>query len=205
VVPIKKYSHGELEKIAEDFLNKWGGGKYDGRMVRIEALIEGYGYSIWPFPGLSQIAEAYIPAMDGYIFVDEFEYNRSSKRLRFTLAEELAHILVHRPLFAGKSPAQIKQFQQEITAAEYKIIEQNAKYLAGAILMKQEFFRERFKHFSEIQSVRTNNNLHILRYVVRELNLDFDTSCYAICLRALHLGLIDQEQLDDLMEDNPSW
>ncbi len=204
-MPIKKHSQPELEKIANDFLDEWGTGKYDGRMLLLESLIESYGYTIWPFPGLSQIAEAYIPAKPGYIFVDEDEYNRSSKRLRFTLAEELAHILLHRPIFLDKTPAEIKQIQQAITDPEYKSIEKDAKYLAGALLMRESLFRERFNYFYEAQAARIENNLHVLRFVVRELNKDFNVSCYAICLRALHLKLIDQEQMDDLMQDNPRW
>jgi Zn-dependent peptidase ImmA (M78 family) len=205
-VPIKNHSDIELEQIADSFLNQWAKGKYDGRSLNLELLIEGFGYHIWPFPNLSQIAEAYVPAKRGYIFIDEEQYlNPWSFRVRFTLAEELAHILLHRPMFEGKTSAQIKALQQEITDSQYRIIEKNAKYLAGAILMKRSLFRDRFEFFFRQQSIRTSSRLQILRYVVRELSRDFNVSCYAIAIRSRDLDLIDQQQLDDLMEANQYW
>jgi Zn-dependent peptidase ImmA (M78 family) len=207
-VPIKNHSKAELEQIADDFLNRWGRGKYDGngRSLRVEALIEGYGYHIWPVPNLAQIAEAYIPVKAGYIFVDEDQYlNPWSFRVRFTLTEELAHVLLHRPIFEGKDISQIIIIQQAITDAEYRTIERNAKYLAGAILMRRHLFKERFAFFFRQQSLRSSNRLQILKFVVRELSRDFNVSCYTVAIRARDLDLIDQQQLDDLMEENQHW
>jgi Zn-dependent peptidase ImmA (M78 family) len=163
---------------------------------------EALGYYIFQVPGLAEIAEAYVPAKPGYIFVDEDQYQKAviSFRWRFTIAEELAHILLHRPFFEGKSTKQISQIRDGFSDDDYRIIEKNAKYLAGCILMPRTEFKARFGHFAEIQSQKTSNRLHLLRYVVRQLSMDFNISCYSVSLRALHLGLIDQEQLDDLIE-----
>lgn len=198
---VKNYSNEDLEKTAENFLKKYAQGKYDNRALLVEWVIESFGYYIFPIPGLAEIAEAYIPAKPGYIFVDEEQYlNGTSFRWRFTIAEELAHILIHRPIFEGKSTKQIGQMQEIFSDDDYRIIEKNAKFLAGCILMPRAEFKARFIHFSEIQSQKTSNLLKILRYVVRQLSMDFNISCYSVSIRALHLGLIDQEQLDDLIE-----
>jgi Zn-dependent peptidase ImmA (M78 family) len=108
-------------------------------------------------------------------------------------------------MFEGKTISEIKAFQEAISDGEYRTIEKNAKYLAGAILMERSFFEERFAFFFRQQSIRTTNRLHILRFVVRELSRDFNVSCYAVALRARNLNLIDQQQLDDLMEANQHW
>lgn len=198
---VKNYDKPSLEKISEDFLKHNAQGKYDNRMLLIEPLIESYGYQIFPIPGLAEIAEAYLPAKPGYIFVDEEQYlNGTSFRWRFTIAEELAHILIHRPIFEGKPIEEIIRIQEELSDADYQVIERNAKYLAGCILMPQHFFNDRFSHFVDIQSQKTSNSLKILKYVVRQLSMDFNVSCYSVAIRALHLGLIDQQQLDDLLE-----
>jgi Zn-dependent peptidase ImmA (M78 family) len=199
-MPVKNHSNESLEKIAEDFLKKYGQGKYDGHALLIEVLIESFGYYIFPVPGLAEIAEAYVPVKRGYIFVDEEQYQNAviSFRWRFTIAEELAHILLHRPLFEGKSAKQIVQIQEGFSDEDYRIIEKNAKFLASCILMPKEDFKTRFIHFTTIQSQRTSNSLQILKYVVRQLNMDFNVSCYSVSLRALHLNLIDQQQMDDL-------
>jgi Zn-dependent peptidase ImmA (M78 family) len=200
-MPVKNHSNEDLETIAENFLAQRARGKYDGHSLRIEALIESTGYYIFQIPGLAEIAEAYIPAMPGYIFVDEEQYlNGISFRWRFTIAEELAHVLIHRPLFEGKSSKEIIKIQDGYTDADYRIIEKNAKFLAGSILMPRGVFRERFAHFQALQSQRSANVLDILKYAVRQLSRDFNVSCYAVALRALHLEIIDQQQLDDLIE-----
>jgi hypothetical protein len=198
---VKSHSNANLEKIAEDFLKQYGQGKYDGLCLCIEWVIESFGYQIFPIPGLAEIAEAYIPAKPGYIFVDEEQYLTGiSFRWRFTIAEELAHILIHRPLFEGKSAKQIAQIQEGFSDDDYRIIEKNAKFLAGCILMPRTDFQKRFDYFYEVQSQRTSNLLTILKYVVRQLSMDFFVSCHSVSIRALHLGLIDQQQLEDLME-----
>lgn len=199
---VKNFDKHSLEKLAEDFLKQKAQGKFDHRSLLIEWLLESCGYTIFPVPGLAEIAEAYVPAKRGYIFVDEEQYlnGNSSFRWRFTLAEEFAHILLHRPLFEGKTTKEIVKIQDGFSDADYRTIEKNAKYLAGCILMPQGVFKERFAHFAAIQSQQTTNSLSILKYVVRQLSMDFNVSCYSVSIRALHLGLIDQEQLDDLLE-----
>ena len=116
-MPVKNHTNENLEKTAEDFLKKHAQGKYDGRALHIEALIESLGYYIFPVPGLIEIAEAYVPAKPGYIFVDEDQYQNASIsfRWRFTIAEELAHILLHRPIFEGKTAKQIEQIHNEFS------------------------------------------------------------------------------------------
>lgn len=199
-MPIKRHSNEHLEIIAEGFLKEKSAGYYDGLSLLIEPLIESVGYTIFPIKGLAEIAEAYIPVKRGYIFVDEDQYmNGGSFRWRFILAEELAHSLIHRPLFDGKTPEEIAAFQEAISDKEYLNIEQEAKYLAGALLMPRKKFAERFDHFYSIHSQRLTNNLRILKAVVRDLNLDFNVSYYSICVRSMHLKLVDWQQLDDLL------
>jgi Zn-dependent peptidase ImmA (M78 family) len=196
---IKVYGTESLEAIAEGFLSKHG--QYDGRALRLEAAIESYGYQIFPVPGLGEVAEAYVPIREGYILVDEEQYmNAETFRWRFTLAEELAHILIHRPLFEGMSVPDIIAFQNNITDPEYLTLEREAKYLAGCLLMPQEQYRSRFNQFLGIQSSRVSSELRIFRYVVRQLSYDFNVSFHSVALRALKLDLFDQQQFDDLME-----
>lgn len=196
---IKKYSNDSLEAIAEGFLSNRE--MHDGRALRLEAAIEFHGYQIFPVPGLAEIAEAYVPIKDGYIFVDEEQYmNVETFRWRFTLAEELAHILIHRPLFKGMSVEQIIDFQNKLADEEYLAMEREAKYLAGCLLMPQTEYRNRFNHFCTIQSSRVLNELKVFTYVVRQLSYDFNASFHSVALRGLKLKLLNQQQFDDLME-----
>jgi Zn-dependent peptidase ImmA (M78 family) len=198
---MKHHSHGELEAIAADFLSKHGRGKYDGRSLLIEAIIEASGFYIWSVSGLKEKAEAYVPIRGNKIYVDEDQYrSATSFRWRFTLAEELAHVLIHRPLFEGMSTPEIIRFQKSIPDADYLKMERNAKYLAGALLMKKDLFEKRFAHFWQRQQSRTPVPVFIFRYVIRQLSLDFFVSCHSASIRSRHLGLVSQAQLNELLE-----
>lgn len=194
---IPSYTDEQLEKKAEEFLAEYA--KRDGCALLLELVIENFGYEIFPVPGLAVIAEAYIPAKPGLIFMDEEQYMSSSFRGRFTLAEELAHIILHRPLFEGLNAQQIQEFQEKLSDPQYQQIEREAKYLAGALLMPRQMFMERFKTHQEIQRERQQNELQILRRTIRSLNIDFNASCHSIAIRAMCVGLIDQQQLDDYL------
>lgn len=196
---IKLFGRPALEKIAQEFLETHG--LRDNRALRVETAIESFGYRIFSFPGLAEIAEAYVPVKPGYIFVDEEQYlGIDSFRWRFSLAEELAHILIHRPMFEGMTLEQIIEFQNEITDKEYLALEREAKYLAGCLLMPADEYKKRFVHFWDLQSSRIQNELTVLRYVVRQVSYDFNVSVHSVALRALNLELIDQQQFDDLMD-----
>jgi Zn-dependent peptidase ImmA (M78 family) len=198
-VPIPRHSKADLEKIADSFLAEWG--THDGKSLLLEHTIEKYGLRIWSVPHLAEIAEAYVPVKEGYLFVDEEQYlNPWSFRIRFTLTEELAHTLIHRQIFAGKTIDQIKRIQAQITDAEYAVIERDAKYLAGAILMKKTWFMERFGYHQSRLSFQSKNRLNILGFIIRELSRDFNVSCYTAAIRARELDLIDQQILDDIVQ-----
>jgi Zn-dependent peptidase ImmA (M78 family) len=198
---MKHYTNGELEAIAADFLARHGSGKYDGVSLRIEALIEGFGFYIWSVPGLKEKAEAYVPVRGNKIYVDEDQYQSATTfRFRFTLAEELAHILIHRPLFDGMSTAEIIKFQKAIPDADYLRMERNAKYLAGALLMKKTLFERQFNLLWQRQRSNTQVPVFILRYVIRRLSLAFFVSCHSASIRSLHLRLISQTQFNELAE-----
>jgi Zn-dependent peptidase ImmA (M78 family) len=197
-VPIKLYSRERLEVIAEEFLRDWG--QYDHFSLRIEQSIENFGYEIVPVPGMAEIAEAYIAAQGKRIYIDEAQYLNVSCRGRFTLSEELAHILIHRPMFDGMSPDQIKDFQRGITNKEYLSMEWQAKRLAGAILMRRDKYKMRFEHHIRRLSELNASGTVSLKSIVRQLHMDFFVSSYSVAMRALDLRLIDRAQLNDLCE-----
>lgn len=121
----KLYKREEIEAIAADFLAGLGNGKYDHRTLRIDWVIESLGIEIVPVPGLMEIAEAYLPIEGKRIFVDESQYASHSLRWRFTLAEELAHWLLHKPWFDGKTVEEVQKMQSAFTDKEYLTIEQD--------------------------------------------------------------------------------
>ncbi|MFY9925874.1 MAG: ImmA/IrrE family metallo-endopeptidase [Opitutaceae bacterium] len=197
---IKHWNNAELETEAANLISRFG--IYDNRALMIEEVVARYGLKIFTIPGLSEIAEAFIPIKDGFIFIDEDQFNDGAYclRVRFTLAEELSHNVIHRSMFEGMSIEEIKAFQNSLTDEQYERIEQDAKYLAGALLMPEEVYRQRFQYFMANQAGSPHSQVVKLRYVMRQLSYDFVVSLQSASLRGVMLKLIDWVQYNELME-----
>lgn len=139
-IKVRDYRLYELERIAADALRE-GESCIKGRRVDIERLIlEKFRLKIESFTDLRRRWDAYafIDTTAKVIFIDADLMNekRLEKKYRFTLAEELAHFLIHRQLFVNCHTAedrmQIEEMLDERTEA---YMESNAKALASAILM----------------------------------------------------------------------
>jgi Zn-dependent peptidase ImmA (M78 family) len=197
---IKQWSNSELEAEAAKLLSQFA--VYDNRALIIEEVIGKYGLKIFPKKGLSEIAEAFLPIKPGIIFIDQdqFDDGTYALRVRFTLAEELAHNVIHRPMFDGLSVDEVIKFQKSLTDAEYERIEHDAKYMAGAMLMPEAAYRQRFNYFMLSQAGNPHSQVTKLRYVMRQLSYDFCVSVQSVSLRGVFLGLIDWVQYNELME-----
>lgn len=189
-------SHSQLEVIAEDFLSKHG--KFDGLSLLIEITIEAYGYYIWPLSKLGQYAEAFVPNKPGIIFVDEEQMMEHPMRFRFTLAEELAHILIHGPTLRGKSVEELQRFNDMLHAKQYRKYEHDAKFLASCLLMRKAPFVRRFHEHCALKRKSMANPLTILRYSMKQLGMDFCVPPFSASQRARGLGLIDEAELISL-------
>lgn len=196
---VPKRSHAEIEALASK-LTPEGKGLFDGRSLRVEALVSYVGLTLMPVRGLAEIAEAYIPFKRGFIFIDEDQYlDGQSYRYRFTICEEIAHDALHRPLFDGMSVEQVQKAQGELTTKEYLQIEWEAKHLAACLLMRPAWFKERYMHLYAVQRDRCANPIATLKYVVRQLSGHFNVSCHSVAIHARSLGFLDQVELDELL------
>lgn len=139
-IKVRDYRLYELERIAADAL-RGAEACVKGRRVDIERLIlEKFKLKIESFADLRRRWDAYafIDTTAKVIFIDAELMNeaRLEKKYRFTLAEELAHFLIHRQLFTNchtvEDRMKIEEMLDERTEA---YMESNAKALASAILM----------------------------------------------------------------------
>lgn len=196
---VPKRSRPELESLALK-LTPDGCGLFDGRSLRVEALVSHVGLTLMPVRGLAEIAEAYIPFKRGLIFIDEDQYlDGQSYRYRFTVCEEIAHDALHRPLFNGMSIEQVQKEQAALTQQEYLQIEGEAKYFSACLLMRPAWFRERYMHLYTMQRDRCANQVAALKYVIRQLSGHFNVSCHSVAIHARSLGFLDQVELDELL------
>lgn len=139
-VKVRDYRLYELERIAADALQ--GALRcIKGRRVDIERLIlEKFKLKIESFADLRRHWDAYafIDTTARVIFIDADLMNeeRFEKKYRFTLAEELAHFLIHRELFINCHTAEARMKIEDMLDEQTLLyMESNAKALASAILM----------------------------------------------------------------------
>ena len=197
--------HHELEKIAVRLRKQHG--VFDGKRLLIEDMVQRMGYALFPVDGLRDEmgVEAYIPKRPKTIIVDRAEMDGGNPRYFFTLAEELAHIEIHlsRPPVGVQTPQQFHDWVMSLSSNSYQNFECDAKYLAGALLMPPDEFKEKFNSLLQAQlkalgkaGVRNT----VIYYVLRQMFMTYVVSFDAATIRARKLNLISQAELDNLQK-----
>ena len=196
---IRDYRLYELERIAADALRD-AERCLKGRRVDIERLIlEKFKLKIESFADLRRRWDTYafIDTTSMVIFIDADLMNeiRLEKKYRFTLAEELAHFLIHRYLFANcrtiEGRMKIEEMLDERTRA---YMESNAKALASAILMPKDTSEPLV---DSLAGKLVDGEGHILvGQLVSTLASDYDVNFQAANRRMINLGYRQRLNLD---------
>ncbi|MFA5188291.1 MAG: ImmA/IrrE family metallo-endopeptidase [Patescibacteria group bacterium] len=142
MMQIPYYKNQELKQKADEFrIKNWG----DSVPVEIEQIIESkLGIGIIPIPGLYKQcnADALISSDWKTIYVDNDNYidDRYYNRLRFSLAHEVGHFILHQDLYASFNIKSFEDFYNIIDQLnnEYGIIEGHANRFANFLLVPRE-------------------------------------------------------------------
>jgi hypothetical protein len=146
-IKVREFGLWELERIAADALAK-DAHCLRGRQVNIEHLLEiGFSVRLLAYHGLARDwrTYAFINTTGKYVFVDAdlMDNVGQAKKYRFTLAEELAHLLIHTSLFADCATIEDRMATEDaLNEVRRDRVENNAKALASMILMPQKAVRE---------------------------------------------------------------
>lgn len=192
------YSKVELEDLASAFLRKFHKPP-DSLPVDIELITErDLGIQIIPFASLQLLygIEAFITLSRKTIYVDPFlmDLDQNERRYRFTIAEEVAHGIIHQDLFKGiKKPEDYLALYNQLNPETYRWMDRNAKYLAGAILMPGNLFEakatELFQQLPASPAKSTKlSEIDQIRIIAGLADL-FQVSQYSAAIRFSHLGL----------------
>lgn len=190
------YTNAELNEIAKNFLKAYN--PSFEIPTNVELILEKkFNISISPFPNLKKNfgVEAFLTLNSKTVYVDSelLDLRSNEHRYRFTIAEELAHFILHKDLFTGiRTPEDYLKLYNQMSPEGYKRMDCDAKYLASAILMPTASFETNVtKIYTEILcSGNASLSLHDLqRLLLRKLARLYNVGESACAIRFQELGL----------------
>jgi len=141
--------YDKLRAEADRFLTRY---HESGEMpIPIEKIVEfKLGLDIVPVPGLQEEfdVDAFITSDLAEIRVDRFIQENRPSRYRFSLAHEVAHLVIHQDIFkllTFSTIAQWKDVMSSIPEEPYSWIEWQAYALGGLILVPGQPLRDLFE------------------------------------------------------------
>lgn len=148
---LKCRSYKEIQRIAEDSLRSYC--LYENIPVPIEELLDvTLGLNLVPYPNLSRTREINSCLSNNLkrIFVDDYLFYNLEKPLRFTLAHELGHIVLHSDIYAKFKPVAKEDwtdFLINIHEIDRVILENEADDFAGLFLVPEKHLEPLFVKF----------------------------------------------------------
>lgn len=146
--------------------------------------------SIIPLPGLKRDVDidAFISGDCRTITVDETElFAANQHRLRFSLAHEIAHLVLHRDVLSScrfRTIAAYKAFLQQVSDRDLIRLETQANHFAGLVLVPRPALAQRFKSAVELARQAgiplERHQDEALPYICSYLATDFDVSSEVI-------------------------
>jgi hypothetical protein len=175
------YSFFDYKVLASQFLRRHGFPKGNSLPVDIEVLLDKAGIQIHPVDRMYQdfgVKGAVLKTPVGYaIAIDANHYESESQEFyfRFTLAEELSHILLHEKLIAGISTLdEVLKFHASLNDEDYKWIEQQARSMASQLLLPSQVFDQYVvdwvrEHLEEIQATEFFNKDELAAFIAERM------------------------------------
>jgi Zn-dependent peptidase ImmA (M78 family) len=187
----------ELERKAEDALKRFPQ-CIRGLRVDIDLLIDLSGIHVESYFNLRRKWDTYaFPDIKGHlIYVDDdlLDDKQEEKKLRFTLAEEFAHVLIHTILFSECHTAEDRlSLHRRLGEDLVDRLDRQARALAGAMLMPASIFDPRVEDVAT--SCRNSNGEINVEELTQTLARDFDVNYRAARKRLKMRGYHREERL----------
>lgn len=195
----KAKTDAEIEQTAAAILDRFPNRRL-GIAVDIEGILEDLGMDLLPRRGVRPHAEGYLARDPRIIVVDEkiFTY---PPRARFTLAEEISHLILEYELWnGGRLP--VGADSHELSEQQHFFVEKDAKSLASALLMPAAIFTETFNARRRELEAAAAPELNALRETLKHSAEMFQVSPKAAAVRALKLKLLTRDVLRRLFPES---
>lgn len=155
--------------------------KLNIRVILIQGLIKNFGVN------------AFITQAFDSIVVDEFMYTRQPERIRFTIAEEIGHLFLHKDWYKVNGPKSMEEylkFQQSIDGKLYSFIERQAKTFAGLVLMPESKIKEKWTIFTRKNNLASPCSVYDLPDTFPEFAQEFEVSADSLLVRLNFLKVV---------------
>lgn len=166
--PLGNYSFDEIDKIARELRNSWGLGA--GPISNVLSLLEGKGIVVCRFEIIGENIEAFSFWNGQRPFIFMASDKDAGVRLRYDLAHELGHLVLHRYIEQSELEDKKKLRQVELEANQF----------AGAFLMPKSSFS------NEIYTAKLDAFI--------PLKARWKVSIQAMVYRCRDLDIIDSDQ-----------
>jgi Zn-dependent peptidase ImmA (M78 family) len=192
----KTKTDAELEQVAEAIRRCFPKRRL-GLAVDIEGILEDLGLELLPRRGVRRYVEGYLARDPRLVVVDEsiFAY---MPRARFTLAEEVCHLVLEYKLWSG-GELPVGADGHELSEKQHVLIEKDAGGLASALLMPAAEFGATFNAKLRELEATGAPEFNVLRETIKQVAEVFQVSPPAAGWRARKLRLISREMLRALL------
>lgn len=143
----------EIEAKIEEFLDDYE--LKDNLPVDVEHILEFYlGVNLNIIPNLEKThaIECYLSADFSMVTIDESSFKRNPRRARFSIAHEIAHIILHKQYYESlsfKDPDEYIEKMSAIPDEDHKRIERQAYIFAGYLLLPTKFLKAEIESFTK--------------------------------------------------------
>lgn len=202
---VKWTSRDKIAAVAERFLQRYH--PTYSVAVPIDPIVEfSLGINIIPVPGLKQSSkeagldiDAFISSDLNSITVDQFILEQRENRYRFTLAHEVAHMLLHGRIYKQYEFVTLEDWISTIIAIQSTPQQQKAREwaewqadeLAGFILVPRAILEDEFKKERE-QTIQIYSEDHP-RYAAHSDRVDYQDFINAVAIRSLAQDFVVSE------------
>lgn len=179
-------SNVDINKEADKFRKKFWG---DIIPVNIEYILEEkLSIEIIPLPGLKQWCntDAFISLNWQSVYIDNKKYMDDSyyNRLRFSIAHEVGHMVLHKDLYNRlniKTHEDFSRFLFEVPGKQYGYLETQANKFAGYFLIPRDIlYFERNKAIDKHQEIINFDSKQVNGYLALPLSKKFGVSAEAM-------------------------
>lgn len=151
------------------------------RIVLINGLIRNFGVN------------AFISQNFDTIVIDEMMFTKQPERIRFTVAEELGHLFLHKDWYFKNGPKGLEnylQWQQTVDGELFDYIERQAKTFASMVLMPEDRVIEQWNDFKKRSNLPSVCKVFDLPDTFPELAYEFLVSPESLLVRLSNLKLV---------------